>query len=137
MTINVNIETALLKAVETMSAHADFTGIQFQMPNRVLDPTPDRYVMVTVFRNDQQNYAWSTGTVYPGILQLMVVDRIDRGSIPALEIADKIVSRFPKGRILTEGVATVKIEVEPEVLTPVQDGHKTQVPVSVRYRCFA
>lgn len=136
MNVQTEIENAIIAAVEAMANAAPFTNIPFEYPNRKLDPTPENYVQVVQLRNNQRNYAWGEGTVYPGILQLNVVGAVDQGTGPLLDLCDAIVATFPKGRDMRSGGLVVKIEVEPEVLSTLQDGHKATVPVSIRYRCF-
>lgn len=138
MGIQYDIEEALSAAVIAMfSDDPDLSAIPYALPNRVLDVTIERKVVVSLLRNNQNNYAWDQGTEYPGILQFMLSDGPNKGTTELTGIADKIVSHFPKGRIIRYGAAVVKIEVEPEILGVVQDGHKAELPVSVRYRCFA
>lgn len=139
MGVNADIETALFDAVYAMfNDDAVLGAIPYSMPNRVINPPESgRYIRVDLFRNNNRNYAWGNGTVYPGILQLMVVDQVDTGTGETTALCDLIVSYWPKGRELQSGGVRVQIEVEPDVLSPVQDGHKTETPVSIRYRCYA
>lgn len=139
MSVNADIETALFDAVYQMfEDDTVLFDLPYSMPNRVIDPPENgRYIRVSHFRNNQQNYAWRNGTVYPGILQFILVDRVDVGTGEATELCDLIASHFPKGRQLLSGDVVVKIEVEPEVLSVLQDGHKIEIPVSIRYRCYA
>jgi len=139
MAVNTDVENALFEAVYSMFNDDPILGvIPYSMPNRKIDPPETaRYIRVDHFRNNNQNYAWGSGTVYLGILQLTLVDQANVGTGEATELCDRIASHWPKGRELRSGAAIVKIEVEPDVLSPLQDGHKNETPVSIRYRCYS
>ena len=136
MALATDIETALFNAVYAFIATLN-PALPYEMPNRTLDPPEDgKYLVISLFKNDTDNIAWSTPSMYQGILQIMINWPVNAGSGEMTDLADLIVAYFRKGTVFRYGSAVVKIEVEPSVLSLLQDGHKAQIPVSVRYRCF-
>lgn len=137
MAINTDIENAL--SDKTTLLGTLFTPpILIELPNNAITP-PDHGVWLKVIhlKNTVANNGWGdTDEEHPGIWQIMVTHRPNEGSIPAMTIADVIVAHFAKGTILRSGVAIVKIEEKPSVLSLLEDGHKIELPVSIRYRCF-
>lgn len=137
MGIHIDIENALSDHT-TALAVALGGSIPVQLPNNKIDP-PESGVYLTVehFKNATGNFGWENDTTeYPGIWQITIVHLPDRGAIPLMTLADAIANFFPKGSILRSGSAAVKIEEKPSVLSALTDGQKTELPVSIRYRCF-
>lgn len=135
MSIHVDIENALS---DKTSAVALALALQVTLPNRVGNPPESGvYLECAHFKNTTTNRGWGNdATEYPGIWQITVVHGPDIGAIPLMQIADAIADAFPKGLILRNGSAQVKIEEKPSVLSALTDGQKTELPVSIRYRCF-
>lgn len=134
MTLEVDIDTALMLKAEQIAASL---FLPLAVPNRVFEkPDDGRWLRVQHLRNRNTGIVWGDETMFQGILQFDIFGPPDLGSTPTLAIGANIVALLPKGTELREGVAVVKIDEKPSVLSQVEDGQETFVPVSVRYRCF-
>lgn len=132
MTIERDIATALLTAAQAV---ATAQTLDIDMPNVVFKiPDGKGWLEARQFANTNLTPTWGNDEVQLGIFQISVKWPVDAGSIAPLEIAGQIKAAFAKGTVLRSGVAVVRIEANPTVMSAIIDGQKATYPVSIPYR---
>lgn len=135
MSFEADIERALFDRCEALTLAP---ALPIQYPNLPFTSPADGYWLdVLHFRNRNRNLAWGAETEHLGFLQVGVVSPSSVPQVRALDTAGIIAAWFAKGTDLRYGSAVVRIQEKPSVESPVQDGHKLIIPVSIPYRCFA
>jgi hypothetical protein len=135
----MSIETDLDDLFMTKAAAvATALSLPLSVPNRVFEkPETGRYLRVQHFPNRNTGIDWNDKTMFQGIVQFDIFVEPNIGSIPARTIADTIIAAFwGSNDVLWAGSTMIKIEEKPSVLSQVDGGQETFVPVSIRYRCF-
>ena len=109
------------------------------MPDVDFDPKHDadsqgRYLEVRYFRNSPMAEGLKAGAVIDqGILVVSVVWPKGQGIISMNEAAQQVADHFPKGLVLKSGSTSVKINKEPVIASPLPEGDKTIVAVSISW----
>lgn len=137
MTVEEAIERALFGAVRDLDQFA--ADHKVWATDILTDPPADTYLRVDLFPNGNQRlFIKSTAPhLYLGILQLTVVAPVAAGALAARRLAEDVAAEFRTDDELTEGGVTVRIEKVPDVLRPFKSDASWNVPVSIRYQCYA
>lgn len=124
---------ALSDATERVMFQLDITA---SFPDIPFTPPVDgsAWLECLHFPNVTDGFGWNGPNIEQGIWQISLVRTDHVGSIPAVEICEKITAHFAKGSEFWFGDTVVKIEQPPSILTAIQDGQKVTYPVSIRYR---
>lgn len=108
------------------------------MPDVEFDPKADadsdgRYIEAGYFRNAPAFEGLSEGVVDQGLLVVSVVWPKGQGVVRMNEVAQQVADHFPKGLQLRSGSTSVKINREPVIASPLAEGDKTIVAVSISW----
>lgn len=132
MSIETDIEQALINRIKNLAILPDV-----QYPGRAITPIADRrWLDIINFRNTEQNQTWGDNErSLLGIFQITVHDPLQLGNIPVLVICSQIRDWFAKGTLISFGSAVIKIDQNPSILSAIETGQETQIPISIPYRC--
>ena len=135
MTIEEKIDAALGARVASLALSPP---LAVAWPNNVFEAAPP-YLRVAFFRNRNQRIGIKGSSPHRrlGILQVTVVTPLNAGPGPAVSIAGRIAEHFPADLVLDHDGISVRIEAAPDVLSDTKDEASWNVPVSIRYECFA
>lgn len=132
-----DIETGLFARVDSMV----LTPVMpIAWPNRTTDkPSGREYIEVLHFPNIPIDRDWNNdATVFVGVLQMNVNFGVDYGTVYGARIVDQIVNTYwSKTTQFTSGSASFLIYATPRVGSPIQDGDRCYLPVSVLYQATA
>lgn len=97
-------------------------------------PDAGTWLEVVTFNNDSFELGMVTSaTVEQGFFRVIACTRPGQGVVTALQLADSIVSAFPKGSGIT---GTIGLERTPTISSPIIDGDSIKVPVTIRWRAI-
>ncbi len=96
------------------------------------------YIAFKLFINSTNTLFVGTDSTYQcqGIFQMTVAYPLKAGVIQAIEFAGQIAQYFKKGTTIKSGGVKIKIDRQPSIATPQQDGAWLRVPVSIPYNCM-
>lgn len=138
--IEEQIEAALFGHVRDLELDGIDNATQIAWPNDKFDrPDTGSYVRVQHLPNVNTRFLvkGSAPHLRQGILQLTVVARLNTGAEDALAVAGSIAEQCPADLELFGEDVKIKIQAAPSVLTPLRNDASWDVPVSIRYECFA
>ncbi len=137
MTVEENIEAALFGAVRDLSA---FDAAHKAWPNVTFGSSPDAaYLRIELLPNGNERFfaKGSDPHLYLGILQLTVVAPLNAGPSSATQLAGQVAAEFPADFAIYEDGLKVRVEKAPDVGQALPVDASWNVPVSIRYECFA
>lgn len=127
------IPAALLEHLSGLQAGSPALPIAY--PDVAFDPASDapagKYVEARYFRNAPAWEGVSSGVVDQGLLVVSVVWPKGQGVIAMNAAAQDVADHFPKGLALTSGATRAKISREPVIGSPLTEGDKTIVAVTI------
>jgi hypothetical protein len=129
------IPDALLARVSTLSVGSP--GLPIAYPDVAFDPAteaPDgKFVEARYFRNAPAWEGVASGVLDQGLLVVSVIWPKGQGVIAMNEAAQEVADHFPKGLLLVSGGTRVKITREPVIASPLTEGDKTIVAVTISW----
>jgi hypothetical protein len=129
------IPDALLARLTTLSVGSPPLPIAY--PDVPFDPAADaaagRYVEAGYFRNRPLWEGLAAGVIDQGLLVLSVIWPEEQGVIGINEDAQAVADHFPKGLHLKSGATGVRINKEPVIASPLYEGDKTIVAVTISW----
>lgn len=104
------------------------------MPDVAFNPSSvTSYFEAGYFRNAPVWEGLASGVLDQGLLVVSVVWPKGEGVIAMNEAAQAVVDHFPKGLTLKSGSTGVKINREPVIASPLPEGDKTIVAVTISW----
>ncbi|QIB36881.1 hypothetical protein G3A56_01780 [Rhizobium oryzihabitans] len=136
---DATILAALIEHLKTLSfspaLQIVMPGVDFPAAGQT---KPDNYLAAFFMPNETTNSELGAGQEQRrGMLQVSVFWKKGAGHIKPLEAADKIIAHFAKGTTLNADGLKIIIDRKPYAASPLQETDRVQVPVTVRYHCFA
>lgn len=131
------IPDALLTHLGTLEIGSP--ALPIAMPDVSFDPPTDDdggllpYLEAGYFRNAPAWEGLAEGVLDQGLLVVSVVWPKGRGVVRMNEAAQQVADHFPKGLQLASGETRVKIYREPVIASPLNEGDKTIVAVSISW----
>lgn len=129
------IPDALLTRLQTLSVGSPPLPIAY--PDVTFDPATEapagKHIEVGYFRNAPLWEGLTEGVVDQGLLVLSVVYPKGLGIIGVNAAAQSVAAHFPKDLRLTSGGTSVKLNAEPVIGSPLTEGDKTIVAVSISW----
>jgi hypothetical protein len=120
------VATALFERCETLSVGSPALPIAY--PDVAFTPPGDgRYLQVDLFANVPRWQGLASGRLDQGLLQITVVTPPGEGIVKARELANVVMSHFPKGLRL----GAVKISAEPWDASPLIGDGETRTPITI------
>jgi len=107
-------------------------------PGIAFTPPTGTYLEVALLTNANRNQfvADDSTTEFRGILQVTVVAPSGAGIVGPVETAGKVAQHFERGSPMAGATLTVKVDKRPDVGSPMVDGDRIRVPVSVYWYAF-
>ncbi len=136
MTAEEAIQTVLFERVRDLET---FAADHKDWPNITFTPPTDSWLRIDLLSNAGERF-FLKGTdphLFHGILQLTVVSPFNAGPVLAKGLAGEVSGHFPPDLTLYEGDFKIRIERAPDITDPFRADASWQVPVSIRYQCFA
>lgn len=129
------IPDALLDRLGSLSVGSPALPIAY--PDIEFDPATDapagKYLEVGFFRNAPKWEGLGSGVLDQGVLVVSVIHPKDQGVIAINADAQDVADHFAKASILSSGTTRVKISREPVVGSPMHEGDKTIVAVTISW----
>jgi hypothetical protein len=116
---------------------AGYTTLPIAWPNVEIMPPQESYVRVSYFKAPSAAATITSHNRLQGIFQASIILRENAGIIEGMEQADLIAALFKRGTKLRDAGLIVHIVEPPSVASPFIDADRTQIPVSIRWECFA
>lgn len=127
-----DIPDALLTRLGTLAVGSP--ALPIAMPDVGFDPSSsEAFLEARYFRNAPLWEGLAGGVVDQGLLVVSVMWPKGQGVIAMNEAAQKIADHFPKGLTLKSGSTGVKLNKEPVIASPLTEGDKTIVAVSISW----
>lgn len=128
MASSADVVQALLTRAENLPV-----GVTVVLPEGTEAPEAPSagHVEVLFFSNQPLWSAVDTGKIDQGFLQVTVVWPRGDGLIRAHQTVDIVKDYFPKGLVLNEGSARVKISSDPWNAAPISDEHELRIPITI------
>lgn len=130
-----NIPAALLARLSSLAIGSPALPIAY--PDRPFDPATQslsgKYLQAAYFRNTPAFEGLASGVLDQGLLVVSVVFPKDGGVIAINQAAQAVADHFPKAAAYTSGGTRVKISREPVIGSPLQEGDKTIVAVTISW----
>ncbi|MGA0604859.1 phage tail terminator-like protein [Phenylobacterium sp. VNQ135] len=127
------IPAALLERLTSLEVGSPPLPIAY--PDVSFDPATDapqgKYLEAGYFRNAPAWEGLSEGVLDQGLLVVSVVWPKGQGVIAMNAAAQAVADHFPKGLTLKSGSTAVKINREPVIASPLTEGDKTIVAISI------
>lgn len=127
------IPAALMARLTTLEVGSPALPIAY--PDVTFDPatqaTSGKYLEAGFFRNAPAWEGLSEGVLDQGLLVVSVVYPKGSGVIQINAAAQAVADHFPKGLQLRSGATGVKITREPVIASPLTEGDKTIVAVTI------
>lgn len=144
-TVQENIEKALLDRVVSLVLSP---VLLVAWPNRpfpgkdssgVAIAKPLTYLAVSILPNNNTRFLLdgSGPSMYQGILQIVVVSPLDKGTQTPTRIAGLVAEHFPADMALFSGGTRVTLTKAPDVASPLKNDVSWDVPISIYYEAFA
>lgn len=135
MTVEEKIWAALVAHIDDLDLAGD---PPLAWPNRKSDPGKP-YIRVDHFRNrnERVHIKGSAPHLRQGILMLTVVAPLHAGTRDALALAGVIAEHFPADLELDNDGVRVRVQAAPDVGSGIKQDASWDVPVSIRYECWA
>lgn len=132
MTPNSTIYTSFCTALEAanLGYAIAYPGLDFT------PPTGAFWLEVNYLPNDgiQDGLSNNSTTIEQGIFQVNAMGRkgsgAGRGMIPTQRVAEELQAAFPKGTLIS---GLVRVSRTPYQMSPIQEGDKIMVPVTIPY----
>lgn len=129
------IPAALLARLSSLAIGSPPLPIAY--PDIPFDPATQslagKYLQAGYFRNTPAFEGLSSGVLDQGVLVVSVVFPKSGGVIAINQAAQFVADHFPKASALKNGSTRVKISKEPVIGSPLQEGDKTIVAVTVSW----
>lgn len=127
------IPDALLTHLGTLEIGSP--ALPIAMPDVEFNPAsaPNGYLEAGYFRNAPAWEGLAEGVLDQGLLVVSVVWPKGHGVVRMNEVAQQVADHFPKGLQLRSGSTGVKINREPVIASPLTEGDKTIVAVTVSW----
>ncbi len=144
-TIEESIEAALFAHVRDLEfdnavpiawPNVDFPG---KNSSGVPLPMPPTFIRVQHLPNNNNRLFIKGASPHlrQGILQLIVVTKLNAGAPPATAVAGSIAEQTPADLELFKDTIRIRIQAAPDVLAAVKTDVSWDLPVSIRYETFA
>jgi hypothetical protein len=131
-----NIQEKIYSALCDHLEGLTFTpALPISYPNVDFKPPAGDYIEVVHLTNETETANVSGGAYhYKGIFQVSVWVRKGAGIVKGLRIAGEILHHFEFNTAIANDGFYVKIERQTSIASPLQEGERIQIPVTIRYR---
>lgn len=129
------IPTALLDHYETLAVGSP--PLPLAQPDITFDPATDslngKYIEAGYFRNTPKWEGLAADVIDQGVFVVSVVGPKNLGVIWINDAAQEVADHFPKDLVLTSGATRVKLDKQPVIGSPLLEGDKTIVAVTISW----
>jgi hypothetical protein len=132
MAKTTDVLKAFLTKVQTF-ANGESPSIKVAYPNVDFKPgSSSMWLEARYFPNESETVTWGNQEAHVaiGFLQVLVMYRTGVGQIAASELADKLITAFPKGTV----ISNVSVRRRPSQAPAVQLDDKAFIPITISYR---
>ncbi len=129
------VDAAITDALLSHLQDADL-DVPVAWPGADFTPGATAYLAVTLFPAPTTVATITTHDRHDGIMQVSVFWPRGEGIIGPMELAGRVIARFPRGTRLDRNDQSVRIDRTPWTSPPLQEAGWVQIPVTIPWTAF-